>query len=496
VSTDIPEPPLRTKPSKRAKKQNISWLTFLVTIALLWFGTNLIWAQGNAPEGTSNGEIPWGRLILVVALILVKAFFSISETSLVSLRRSRVRQLIEEDRRNSKRLERLLSNPPRYLATIQIGVEFASAFASVEAATQFAHPFTLWAMPIYNLLHISKPEPYSVVIITLIAIFFLITFGEVVPKSLGMQHPEIWSLRVAPFMDFLARLMHPLVVLVTGVSNLVVRRFGGHAHFAAPVISEEELKVIVETSEEHGVLEEEETEIIKSVFEFTDTIAREVMTPRTDIKAVDITESTKDVVSLIAETGFSRIPVFEETIDQVVGIVYAKDVLAKLNGSLTLFTIKEVMRPVYFIPENKSVVALLREMRVNRNHIAVVRDEYGGTAGLVTIEDLVEELVGDIMDEYDEEQQMFQTVCENVYIVDGRMHLDEINERLGLRLDSEEFDTIGGFVFGYLGHQPEAGESIQYEGPRFTVTQTDGRRIEKVKIECHPEPNEPEETKE
>jgi CBS domain containing-hemolysin-like protein len=154
------------------------------------------------------------------------------------------------------------------------------------------------------------------------------------------------------------------------------------------------------------------------------------------------------------------------------------------------------MRPVYFIPENKSVVALLREMRVNRNHIAVVRDEYGGTAGLVTIEDLVEELVGDIMDEYDEEQQMFQTVCENVYIVDGRMHLDEINERLGLRLDSEEFDTIGGFVFGYLGHQPEAGESIQYEGPRFTVTQTDGRRIEKVKIECHPEPNEPEETKE
>jgi CBS domain containing-hemolysin-like protein len=269
---------------------------------------------------------------------------------------------------------------------------------------------------------------------------------------------------------------------VTWGSNLLVRPFGGTASFAPPILSEEELKMLVEAGEEEGVLEEEEKEMIHSIFEFTDTVVRKVMVPRTDIKAVEVSEPVSELLNVIMTEGHSRVPVYEETIDNIRGIVHAKDLLRAVHENGQQVTIRELMRPPYVIPENKKVDELLAEFKKNKIQMAIVVDEYGGTAGLVTIEDLLEEIVGDIMDEYDVEEPMIEILDQKTAIVDARMPVDEVNEQMELSLPEEEFDTVGGLVFGLLGKQPEQGEKIEYQNVDFGVEKTDGRRIQKVKV--------------
>jgi putative hemolysin len=281
-------------------------------------------------------------------------------------------------------------------------------------------------------------------------------------------------------------LITPLVGLVTYISNLFVRPFGGTASFSPTALSEDELKIMVEQSEEHGVIEPEEKEMIHKVFDFADTVVRRVMTPRLDITAVEADVSFGELIQVATESGHSRLPVYDDNLDNIIGVVHVKDVLKAMYAQADTTRIRDILRQPYFIPENKRVDDLLQEFRRNKLQFAVVRDEYGTVTGVVSIEDLLEEIVGEIQDEYDQEEPAVRQVDPTTCIVDARMNLADFNDRMGAELPVEEADTLGGFVFGLLGHQPVQGESARWNGLEFRVEATDGRRIQRVRVIQNP----------
>lgn len=430
--------------------------------------------------------IAWS-LVLILGLILLNAFFAMAEIALVSVRKTRIKQLIEEGVQRARTVQKLVEDPTRLLATVQIGVTLVGFFASAAGAVTLAQPvanlFERAGIPLLA----ENAAGVAVFLVTLIIGYLSLVVGEISPKSLALQHAERVALWSAGPLMFLSVVLYPLIRIVTWSSNLLVRPFGGTASFSPPVVTEEELKMLVEAGEEEGVLEEEEREMIHSIFEFTDTVVRKVMVPRIDMKTVDVEAPIDELLDVIMGAGHSRVPVYEENIDHIVGVVHAKDILRGLHEHEKNITIRQLMRPPYIIPENKKVDELLAEFKKSKIQLAIVVDEYGGTAGLVTIEDLLEEIVGDIMDEYDVEEPMVEVIDENTSIVDARMPIDEINEQMDLDLPEEEFDTIGGFVFGLFGKQPYQGESVEYDGAQLTIEKTDGRRIHKVKIvKTHP----------
>ncbi len=281
--------------------------------------------------------------------------------------------------------------------------------------------------------------------------------------------------------------MTPVIKVLTFFANLVLRPFGGTADFSSATVNEDEIKILVDASEEQGGLEPEEKEMIHSVLDFGDTVVRKVMTPRIFLSACPVTADTSRLIRLINESGHSRIPVYEGDLDHIVGIVHAKDLL--LPNATLVPVPRKVMRPPYFIPETKKIDELLTEFRHSRQQLAIVQDEYGITAGLVSIEDLLEEIVGEIQDEYDREEPMIQEIDPNTTLVDGRMSLSDINDHLGLHLAEDEADTIGGYLFALFGRQAQQGEEAECEGVRFIVEATDGRRIIKVKMVREPVDN-------
>jgi putative hemolysin len=423
-----------------------------------------------------------GSVMLILGLILLNAFFAMAEIALVSVRRTRIRQLAEEGVSRAKTAEKLIADPTRFLATVQIGVTLVGFFASATGAVTLATPLADMLRQTDIQVIAENASGIAVFLVTLVIGYLSLVVGEISPKSLALQHAERVALWSAGPLMLLSYITAPIVKLITWTSNILVRPFGGTASFSPPILTEEELKMLVEAGEEEGVLEEEEKEMIHSIFEFTDTVVRKVMIPRIDIKAVEVNETVDDLLDVIMKAGHSRIPVYDEDIDHILGIIHAKDLLRALHENGQKVTVKELMRPPYVIPENKKVDELLAEFKKSKIQMAIVVDEYGGTAGLVTIEDLLEEIVGDIMDEYDVEEPMVEVIDLNTTIVDARAPIDEINELMDLALPEEEFDTIGGFVFGLLGKQPEQGERIEYDGVEMVVEKTDGRRIQKVKI--------------
>lgn len=429
-----------------------------------------------------------GSALLIIFLLLLNAFFAMAEIALVSVRKTRIKQLVEEGVPHARNVQKLLEDPTQFLATIQIGVTLVGFFASAAGAVTFTKPLASVLSRVPLTIVTDHANGIAVVLVTLVIGFLSLTIGEISPKSLALQHAERISLWVAGPLVLLSYMMSPIVKMTTIASNAMVRPFGGTASFAPPIMTEEELKLLVEAGEEEGVLEEEEKEMIHSIFEFTDTVVRKVMVPRIDIKAVEVNEPISELIKVIINAGHSRIPVYEESIDNIVGIVHAKDVLRAVHENGKRVSIRELMRPPYVIPENKMVDELLAEFKRNKIQMAIVVDEYGGTAGLVTIEDLLEEIVGDIMDEYDVEEPLMEVIDENTRIVDARMAIDEINEDMELSLPEAEFDTIGGLVFGLLGKQPQQGDQVTYDSVDLIVEKTDGRRIEKVKIIRREEP--------
>lgn len=474
-------------PSRKSAKPNRHWLTqqrlARLCLIALFLSVWLVFAQPGQALPATDGNSPWNSLWLVAFLIVANAFFACAEMALISLRLSWVKLMLEQKHRLAPALLKLKQEPTRFLSTVQVGVTLLGFLASAVAATSLAATFDRAMEPLEQRLGFVIPYSFSVVLITTLTALASIIFGEIIPKSIAVAYPERVALIIAAPMTFLDKLLSPLVWFVNLCTRLALRPFGVQVQHSSPIVSEEELKILVEASEEQGVIDEDEKDMIHSIFEFTDTIAREVMTPRVDMRCVDINATPMELVALVRQTGHSRIPVYEGTVDNIIGVVHVKDMLRICEGR-TQFHLREVMRPVYFVPENKKVSELLEEFRRQRVHMALVQDEYGGTAGLVTLEDLVEEIVGEIQDEYDAE--FISPVIEQEdgsYLVDARLHLDDVNDFLDTQLASEEFDTLGGYVFGLVGHQTQVGEVIKDESWKFTVHELEGHRIRTVRME-------------
>ncbi len=419
---------------------------------------------------------------LTLFLIGLQAFLSASEIALITLRKSRLRQLIEEGRPAAKRVETLLADPARLTATIHTGVTLISLFAAAFAALVITPPVA----QSLRVLHVPYATPAALLLALLPVAFLTLIGGAIAPRSLAARYPENIALLSARFILVMEWLLAPVVLLITLLANLLLRPFGGTASFLTPTVNEEELKMMVEASEEQGVLEAGETEMIHSILDFADTVARKVMTPRIDMTTASAESTPTELVTLINESGHSRIPVFDGDMDNIVGIVHAKDLLMRIVAPHTAIALRDVMRDPYFIPENKKIDELLTELRRRKEQIAIVRDEYGTVAGLITIEDVVEEIVGDIQDEYDVDEPTIHVLDAENTVFDGRISLDDVNERMAIELPTEEADTVGGFVFGLLGHQAQAGERATFGDLEFTVEATDGRRITRVRLTRRP----------
>lgn len=428
-----------------------------------------------------GGELPLGggaAIAIVAAVIAVNALFVAAATAVELLRTIHVRHVKEENAAQSERLQDLVDNKATYETACTLGsrlmrvliglmiVLLATSFSQVDGATVDFRRFLL------HLVLVAIP----VTLVNLIA-------GELVPKSFAALHPHRTGLRLYPLIRGASVVFSVPAAVLVSIANLVTRTFGGRASFALPNQAEEEIRTIVESAQEAGEIEETEKELLTSVFEFTDTVAREVMTPRVDVDAMPVKSDPTELVRVMKESGHSRIPLYEETDDQIVGIIHAKDLLMSLADGKPPVNVRSLMRPALFVPEGKNLHELLREMRQSRSQMAVVQDEFGGTAGILTIEDIVEELVGDIVDEYDEEEPEVVQDRAGEFVVDGKTHVDDVNDQVGSSFESDEFDTIGGYVFGLFGRQPKVGEAIDDAGYRFTVEDTDGRRILKLRVE-------------
>jgi magnesium and cobalt exporter, CNNM family len=426
---------------------------------------------------------PIGQILVLILLTFVEGFFVAAEIALVSVRRSRIDQLVEEGRGSARRVRNLIDDPGRFLAVSQIGLTligfFASAFAAVSLADGLSSLLVGFGMDA------ATAGGVALLVVTVILGLFTIIFAELIPKSIALASPERFALILARPIDVLARLLGPLVWLMTGVTRWVTRSIGVDMNQEA-AISADELRLIVERGGEQGILEAEEEQMINAVIELGERRVHEVMVPRVAIASVPVDATLEEAVDLVVEVGHSRIPVYHDTIDEIVGILYAKDLLPYLKPDAgPRQPLRKLLRPPVLVPESMTVDDLLHEFQRRKVHIAVVLDEYGGTAGLVSIEDLLEEIVGEIQDEYDVEEPMVVRVSDHEARVDGRADVDEILELFDLDLqleDEDEYDTVGGLVYHRIGGVPSPGDSVEVDGLRLTVESTDGRRVGKVLV--------------
>src|SRR5574341_560925 len=421
------------------------------------------------------------ELFVIFLLILVNGFFAASEIALISLRKSRVRHLVKTGSAAAKRVQKLQEEPERFLATVQIGVTLVGTLASVLGgviAVERIEP----VLSAVSVGFISRAaEPLAVGVVVTMITYITLVAGELAPKSLAIRYSEQIAFFTAAPIDALARMFRWVLRILNVSNNLVLRLFHIPAQEEPSLVSEDEVKYLVREGRKHGVFEPSEEDLIHSVFRFTDTVVKEVMVPRTEITAVEAGSDADTVLRTMNEKGFSRLPVYSESIDNVVGVVYLKDILA-LHMENRPFQLDQVLRKPYIVPPNKNVSVLLREMREKRIHLALVGDEYGGTDGLVTMEDLIEEIVGDIRDEQEKVLREIEEIAANRYIVDGKTDIGKVNEKLGATLPEDEFETIGGFVLGLFGRLPAEGDQVRYENMMFTVLRLRKNRISRIRV--------------
>lgn len=403
--------------------------------------------------------------LLLVVLISLSACFSASETALMSLSRIRLLNMVEENVKNADKIVKLVEEPQRLLSAILVGNNFVNISAS-SIATAIA---------------ISVAPKNGVGFATIIMTVVLLIFGEITPKTMASQNAEKVALRMVGFVKAVVIIFTPLVKILDFATNSLIRIFGGNNEDKTPTITEAELKTMVNVSHEEGVLEVDEHEMLTNVFEFGDSKARDVMTPRTDIVAVSTNAAFEEVIKSFKEEQFSKIPVYKEDIDDIVGLIYLKDMFFANKDD---FKVENYMREAFFTYESKEISKLLKEMRTNGKTLAIVLDEYGGTSGLVTVEDMVEEIVGEIIDEYDMEEEGIFIVNENEYIVDGTTRIDDLNEILGSQLHSDSVETISGYIIGILGRFAQEGEVVETDGFTFTVVAIDKNRIDKLNVKA------------
>lgn len=406
------------------------------------------------------------QLLILGLLLCLSAFFSASETAVFSANKVKIRHLIEEGNKQAALLKRLMEQPGKVISTILIGNNVVNIGATALATS----------------LAISIVGSTGAGIATGIMSVLILLFGEITPKTLVSQRPEDFAIRISGILHGLGKLLSPVIYVFNSFTNLLVRLISGPVK-KDHLITEEELRMLVNVGEEEGFIDEDEREMIDSIFEFDDTLVREVMVPRIDIVAVNITEPLEKVIKLIVEKGHSRLPVFDETVDNIIGLIYAKDILrvfAERNAAET--RLEDLMRQAYYVPESKKVRDLFAELRKEKVHMAIVLDEYGGTAGLITIEDVIEEIVGEIQDEYDQEEREVEVQSDGSLIVDARTPISEINNLLNTSLPEDEFETISGWVFHNLGTLPNQGQEFDIGELHVKIEKITGQRIGKLQL--------------
>ena len=441
-------------------------------------------AAAPAASDTAGGGVL--SLVLLLVLILINGFFAAAEIAVITLNDNKIKKMAEDGNQKAARILRLTENSSRFLSTIQIGVTLAGFLSSASAAQSFAPQLTaaiLSAAP--NLPH-NVVDGVSTFLITLLLSYFSLVLGELVPKKIAMQKAEALAFRFVGILQAIAVVFRPFIALLSVSTNFVMRLLGLNPNDGEQTVTEEEILMMVDAGEEKGVIGENAKDMISNIFDFSDTTVVEVMTHRTDIHAVEDTSSVQDVVHLSMKEGCSRIPVYHEDLDTVVGILYVKDLLrfvvpeASPNVPIT-----QLMRPAYFIPEGKKCSDLFKEMTERKVQIAIIVDEYGGTEGLITMEDLLESIVGNIQDEYDHEEEEIRKLAENRFTVDGVTPIDEIEDLVGVELPETEYDTIAGLMMERLGRVPSPGEHPSVTIPPLTLTvgAVSDRRITKILIE-------------
>lgn len=435
------------------------------------------------------------KLLLLFALILVNAFFAMSEIAIISLNDIKMQRLAEEGNKKAKQIVKLTADSSKFLSTIQIGVTLAGFLTSASASQSFADMLTDALMKIPNMPAEAEGiiDVISVALITIIMSYFSLVLGELAPKRIGMQIPEKIAFKVVGILTFIAKVTRPFVKVLALSTNAVVRLLRFDPNADEEQVTEEEIRMMVDVGGEKGVIEDAQKEMIDNIFEFDDLDAGDIMTHRTEMTAIEVTRSLEEVAELAVENGYSRIPVYEDDPDSIVGVLYAKDLLKYVGHDIPEdLTIDKVMRKTLYVPETQSCGDLFNAMNESRTQFAVVVDEYGGTAGIVTLEDVLESIVGNIQDEYDDEEEEIKQINETTFTVDGTTDLDEVDELVGIELPEGDYDTLGGFVISLLGYLPsEIGEEpivAEYGNLKFTVLSIDERRIDEIKVEILPKP--------
>lgn len=406
------------------------------------------------------------QIVLLVILLIGSGFFSASETALMSLSRIKIRHMEEDGVRGAKLVGSLIENSNRLLTSILIGNNIVNIAATSISTSLF---ISIWGTQ-------------GVAAATALMTVLVLVFGEITPKTISASTPEKVALMVAKPIRFFMIILKPVVAVFNVITKIIFKLLGVDDHGVRPFITEEELKTMVNVSHEEGLLEMEEREIINNVFEFGDMQAKEAMVQRLDIVAIDAEDSYEEIIELFKIEKLSRMPVYEETIDDIIGILNIKDVIFLNDEEIANFDIKQYVRDPFFTYEFKKITQLLEEMKKDKSQMAIVVDEYGGTAGLITIEDLVEVIVGDIEDEFDEEEDEIEVISSNEFLVEGSTKISDVNEVLNINLESEEFDSIGGYIIGYIKHIPEENELIEVDRVKFNIESVDKNRIKKIRI--------------
>ena len=423
-----------------------------------------------------------GQVLLLFALILVNAFFAMSEIAVISLNENKIERMAADGSRKARRIRALMKNSGRFLSMIQIGVTLAGFLASAATARGFSAPLVEL---LSKILPKNVADPIVMLLLTLAIAYASLVLGELVPKRIALKYPERIALGAAGFLSACAALFRPLVWVVSTSANGVLRLLGIDPDADESPVTEEEIRMLVDAGGEKGVIEETQQEMIHNIFELDDLDAGDIMTHRTDIVGVEAGEPLENAVQAAMREGCSRLPVYEDDLDRIIGVIYIKDLLQYVGKEMPGKSPRDVMREAYFVPESKRCGELLKEMTARHIQIAVVVDEYGGTAGLVALEDVLEAIVGSIQDEYDDEEEDISKIDESTFLLEGTTAVEEVEALTGVPLPEGDYDTIAGFVIRELGYLPRAGEhpEVEYRGLKFTVEEVEDRRVAVIKVE-------------
>lgn len=438
------------------------------------------------------------KIFVLFVLILVNAFFAMSEIAIISLNDNKLEKMAEEGNKKAKQVLKLTRDSSGFLSTIQIGVTLAGFLTSASASQNFAVMLTdkISETAVVNVIPVGVISAVSTVLITIITSYFSLVLGELTPKKIAMHDPEKVSFTVVPVLLFVNKVTKPFVKLLSASTNGIVRLFGIDPNEDEEVVTEEEIRMMVDVGQEKGVIEDVQKEMINNIFEFDDMDVASIMTHRTDMDCVDVDDPLNDIIEIAVECGHSRIPVFKEDQDNIIGVMYVKDLLKYIGTSIPKSkSIKDFLREAYYVPETKKCSELLSEMLEKHIQLAVVVDEYGGTAGIVTLEDVLESIVGNIQDEYDHEDEEFSKIDDSTFTIDGITFIDEVEDVLGIKLPDGDYDTLGGFIISLLGYLPngENQDEVTFQNIKFTVLNVEDRRIGKVRAEILPETEQDEE---